>query len=82
MPVYEIYFFCPDCQREHPTHVRIHLTSGPARKETLAEFLQSGSLPPQLATIQGRKVFCLKTGRRFSLENDEQILLAPLSGYY
>jgi hypothetical protein len=81
MPAYEIYFRCPDCKREHAIHVRIHLNDGPDHKETLAKVLARRSLPPQLARLRGRKAFCLKTGRMFKLESDEDILLVPLRGY-
>jgi hypothetical protein len=77
MPAYEIYFRCDDCKREHPIHLRIHLDDGPDRKESVAEFFRGRSMPPQVTTIRGRKVFCLKTGRTFKLENDDQIFLVP-----
>jgi hypothetical protein len=77
MPPYEIYFRCNECQREHPIHIRIHLDYGPSHKETLAEFLAGRSLPPQLTALRGHKALCLKTGRTFKLESDEQIFLVP-----
>jgi hypothetical protein len=79
MPAYEIYFRCNDCKREHPIHLRIHLDNGPGRKETLAAFLRGRSMPPQVTTLRGRKAFCLKTGRIFKLENDDQIFLVPFT---
>ena len=77
MPAYEVYFRCDDCQREHTIHIKIHLTQGPDRKQSLAEFFVGRSMPPQASSLQGHKAFCLKTGRQFRLENDEQILLVP-----
>ena len=79
MPTYEIYFRCDDCNQEHPNLLRIYLEHGPERKETLAAFLRSHSMPPQVTTLQGRKAFCLKTGRRFKLERDDQIFLVPFT---
>jgi hypothetical protein len=79
MPAYEIYFRCDDCKREHPIHLRIYL-DGPERKENLAAFLRGHSMPPQVTTIRGRKVFCLKTGRIFRVEDDDQIFLIPFTG--
>jgi hypothetical protein len=79
MPPYEIYFRCNECQREHPIHIRIHLDYGPSRKETLAEFLAGRSMPPQVTALRGHKALCLKTGRTFKLENDDQIFLVPAS---
>jgi hypothetical protein len=79
MPTFEIYFRCDECKGEHPIHLRIHLDDGPARKESLAAFLLRRSMPPQLAAIRGRKVLCLKTGKTFKLESDDQIFLAPFT---
>lgn len=77
MPAYEIYFRCGDCQREHTIHTKIHLNQGPDRKQSLAEFFGGRAMPPQASSLQGHNVFCLKTGRKFKLDNDEQILLVP-----
>jgi hypothetical protein len=79
MPAYEIYFHCNECEREHPLHLRIHLNEGPQRKTTLAAFLLRHSMRPQVARLRGRKVFCLKTGKEFKLENDNQIFLVPFT---
>jgi hypothetical protein len=67
MPAYEIYFRCDDCKREHTIHTKIHL------------FFVGRSMPPQASSLQGHKAFCLRTGRQFRLESDEQILLVPPS---
>lgn len=80
MPAYEVYFRCDDCKREHTIHTKIHLTQGPDRKQSLAEFFVGREMPPQASSLQGHKAFCLKTGRQFRLENDEQILLVPPTG--
>jgi hypothetical protein len=77
MPLYEIHFLCPDCEREHPAHLKVYLATGPTRQESLAEFMSRNAMPPQLASVRGRGAFCLKTGRRFKLDQDERIFLAP-----
>jgi len=77
MPAYEIYFHCNDCQGEHPIHIGIHLDNGPGRKENLADFQRGRSMPPQVLALRGHKALCLKTGRTFKLENDDQIFLVP-----
>jgi len=79
VPAYEIHFLCDDCKREHAIHLRIHLEDGPARKETFAAFLRRSLMPPQITNIRGRKAFCLKTGKRFTLDNDDQIFLVPFT---
>lgn len=77
MPAYEIYFRCADCQREHTIHTKIHLSPGPEHKQSLAEFFAGRAVPPQASSLQGHKAFCLKTGRKFKLDDDEKILLVP-----
>jgi hypothetical protein len=77
MPAYEIYFNCNECKREHPIHLKIHLDYGPKGKQSLTHFFCDRSMPPQVTSIRGRKVFCLKTGKILKLENDEQIFLVP-----
>lgn len=79
MPAYEIYFRCDDCQREHTIHMKIHLSPGPDRKQSLAEFYSGRPMPPQVSTLQGHSAFCLKTGRQFKLDKTENILLVPPS---
>ena len=77
MPAYEIYFRCDECAADHPLHLRIHLDSGPNLKQSLAQFLFDRPIPAQLTPLRDRKVFCLRTGRVFKLENDNQVFLVP-----
>lgn len=77
MPAYEIYVHCIDCGGEHPLLMRIHLDDGPNRKQSIAEFFRGRSVPPQVLAVLGRNALCLKTGRKFQLENDDQIFLVP-----
>lgn len=77
MPAYEIYFHCHDCEREHPIHLKIHLDHGPGRKHNITDFFRGRPMPPQVAAIRDHKALCLKTGRTFKLENDDQIFLVP-----
>lgn len=81
MPAYEIYVHCADCGGEHPLLVKIHLDEGPDRKQSVAESFHASPIPPQVSAIKGRNVLCLKTGRKFKLEKDEQVLLVP-SGFF
>ena len=60
--------------------MKIHLDHGPDRKQSIAEFFRGRSMPPQIMAIRGHKAFCLKTGRTFKLENDDQILLVLSKG--
>lgn len=77
MPAYEIFIRCNECKREHPILMKIHLDQGPDRKQSIAEYYRGRSMPPQVTSIQGHKALCLRTGKTFKLENDDQILLVP-----
>jgi hypothetical protein len=77
MPLYEVHFRCDDCKREHTIHTRIHLSSGPERKQSYAEFFGVRPIPPQASSIKGHKAFCLLTGRPVQLNKDDQIYLVP-----
>ena len=79
MPAYEIYFRCDDCKREHTIHMKIHLTEGPDRKQKSCRILRRPFDAATGSSLQGHNAFCLKTGRRFKLDKDEQILLVPPS---
>jgi hypothetical protein len=81
MPAYEIYIHCTDCGSEHPLLIKIYLEDGPSHKESIAETFRARPMPPQVLAIRGRNVLCLKTGRKFKLENDDQVLLVPSSPF-
>jgi hypothetical protein len=77
MPAYEIFVHCNDCGREHPLLMKIHLDHGPERKQSIAESFPGRSMPPQVMALKGHKALCLRTGRTFLLENDDQVFLVP-----
>ena len=77
MPAYEIYVGCNECNREHRILMKIHLDEGPDGKQSVAEFFRGRSAPPQVTSIHGHKALCLRTGKTFKLEKDEQIFLVP-----
>ena len=77
MPAYEIYVGCNECNREHPMLMKIHLDQGPDRKQSVAEFFRGRTAPPQVMSLQGHKALCLRTGKTFKMDKDEQIFLVP-----
>jgi hypothetical protein len=81
MPAYEIYVHCVYCGGEHPLLMRIHLDEGPDRKQSIAESFRGRSMPPQVLAIKGHQALCLKTGKKFQLEKDEQVFLVPPSSF-
>ena len=57
--------------------MKVHLAHGPNHKQSVAKSFPDGIVPPQLLGIRGRNALCLKTGKKFKVENDEQFLLVP-----
>lgn len=57
--------------------MKIHLDQGPDRKQSVAEFFRGRAAPPQVMSLQGHKALCLRTGKTFKMDKDEQIFLVP-----
>jgi hypothetical protein len=81
MPAYEIFVHCADCGAEHPLLMKVYLEEGPEDKQSIAESFRERPIPPQLSAVKGRHALCLKTGKKFKVDNDDQILLVPPSRY-
>jgi hypothetical protein len=78
MPAYDISVLCKLCGRDHPVLLRLHIDEGPDHKQSIAEFFRGRSLPPQVKAIRRHEALCPITGRKLSLENDNEIFLVPL----
>ena len=77
MPGYEIHIHCASWNGEHRLLMKVHLDHGLDHKQSIAKAFPDGIVPPQLLAIQGRNALCLKAGKKFKVENDEQFLLVP-----
>jgi hypothetical protein len=77
MPGYEIHIHCACCNGEHRLLMKVHLDQGPDHKQSIAKSFPDGVVPSQLLAIRGRNALCLKTGKKFKVENDDQFLLVP-----
>ena len=77
MPAYDIYVQC-DCRGEHPLLMKIFLADGPDRSQSIAEWFKGRSVPPQISALKRHSALCLKTGKKFTLEEDDKVLLVPL----
>jgi hypothetical protein len=78
MPTYDIYVQCNDCGGEHPLLMKIFLAEGPAQTQSIAKWFHGRSLPPQVLAVKRHSALCLKTGKKFTLEEDDKVLLVPL----
>ena len=81
MPLYNVSFQCDDCGVEHPLLLTVYLVES-VDKASIAELFRGRALPPQISALLNRKAICLKTGKRLSVDKEDQLLLsrASLSG--
>jgi len=77
MPAYDISFRCKDCGRDHLALMKLYLDEGPDHKQSLADFFHGPSVPPQVKVIREHNALCPKTGRKFTVKNNADILLVP-----
>ena len=78
MPTYDIYVRCIDCGSEHPLLMKIFLKDGPDGTQSIAEWFKGRSVPPQVSALKRHSALCLKTGKKFTLEEDDKVFLVPL----
>jgi hypothetical protein len=81
MPVYDVFVDCAHCGGEHSVLLRIHLVDGPERKQSIADLFHGRALPAQVAALKLHTALCLKTGKKFKLEEDERVFLVPTSSF-
>ena len=78
MPAYDIYVQCTDCGDEHPLLMKIFLAEGPRQTQSIADWFNGRSVPPQVSALKRHSALCLKTGKKFTLEADDKVFLVPL----
>jgi hypothetical protein len=78
MPQYNLYVVCNECGEMHPMRIGIYLDDGPLDKQTISDTFQGKPPPPQVLAVKGHKTLCLKTGKMFAAENNDQIFLVPI----
>lgn len=79
MPVYDVVIHCGHCGGEHPLLMRIFLVDVLEQKQSVAELFRGRVTPPQVDALKGHTALCLKTGKKFKLDEDERIFLVPAS---
>jgi hypothetical protein len=78
MPAYDIYVKCIDCGGEHSLLMKIFLVDGPERTRSIAEWFHGRAVPPQVFALRSHSALCLKTGKKFKLEECEKVFLVPV----
>lgn len=81
MPAYDISVRCKDCGIDHLALLRLYIEEAPDRKQSIAELFHGRTVPPQVNAIRWHKALCPKTGKKFLLENNDDIFLVPPEHY-
>ena len=79
MPVYDIVVHCGHCDGEHPLLMRIYLIDIVERKQSVADLFRGRVAPPQVSALKSHTALCLKTGKKFKLDEDERVFLVAAS---
>jgi hypothetical protein len=77
MAEYDVFAVCNACGDLHPLGISVTLDDGPANKQSIADAYADKDLPPSLAALKDRRVYCPKTGRQYSQRDTKKIFLVP-----
>jgi hypothetical protein len=77
MAEYDVFAVCNACGDLHPLGISVTLDDGPANKQSIADAYEDKNLPPSLAALKDRRVYCPKTGRQYSQRDTKKIFLVP-----
>jgi hypothetical protein len=75
MPIYDVFVRCAHCGDEHPALLRIYLVEVLDRKKSIAEVFGGRIAPAQVSALRSHTALCLKTGKRFNLEEGDKVFL-------
>ena len=75
MPIYDIVAKCAHCGSEHPVLMRIYLVEVLERKQSIAELFCGRAVPAQVSALRAHTALCLKTGKKFNLEEADRVFL-------
>jgi hypothetical protein len=77
MARYQIFALCVGCGGIHKFPIIVTLEDGPAELQTIADVYREKVLPAALRDLNCTPLACWETGRSFTQENNEQIILVP-----
>jgi hypothetical protein len=60
MAEYDIFVVCNACGDFHPMGICVSLEDGPAAKQSIADVYTGKELPPSLAALKDKRVYCPK----------------------
>jgi rubrerythrin len=78
MRQYAVSALCNVCSDFHPIDALITLEKGPISRKSIAEGYEGGTLPPELAALKDKRIYCPKTGRHYAQKNESRIFLIPV----
>jgi hypothetical protein len=75
---YAIFVLCIACGDLHPMGISVMLEDGPSAKESIAKSYAGKDLPSTLAGLKNKRVYCPKTGRQYSQNDNNKVFLVPV----
>ena len=78
MAEYAIFVLCIACGDLHPMGISVTLDDGPTEKESIANSYAGKDLPPTVAGLKNKRVYCPKTGRQYSQNDNRKVFLVPI----
>jgi hypothetical protein len=75
---YKLLVHCNVCDGLHCLPIACSLDNGPLQTSTVAQIFDGKGVPEWLASVSQCSLMCPTTGRRFTPEDNTQILLVPL----
>jgi hypothetical protein len=77
MGEYGIFALCNACGDLHPMGISVTLDDGPTTKKSVADLYECKELPPTLAGLKDKRVYCPKTGRQYAQRDTKKIFFVP-----
>jgi hypothetical protein len=77
MPVYAVEYLCHECGQVHRAVEELWILDGEPAGGSLDELYRGRDLPPELAELKTRPVWCDETAEWLEMEDPAQIFLVP-----
>ena len=78
MAEYGIFVVCNACGDFHPMGICVSLEDGPAAKQSIADMYTGKDLPPNIAALKDKRVYCQKTGRQYAQRDNKKVFLVAI----
>jgi hypothetical protein len=77
MADYDIFARCNACGDLHPMGISVALDERLIAKQSIADMYGGEDLPPNLAALKDKRVYCPKTARQDLQKDSKNVFLVP-----